>query len=51
MSDDHPIYRKIDEGTVTTDDFNSLIQEATPEAVRRSLAGDDLVPDAQEDVT
>jgi hypothetical protein len=23
---------------------------ATPEAVRRSLAGDDLVPDAQEDV-
>ena len=24
---------------------------ATPEAVRRSLAGDDLVPDAQEDVT
>jgi len=34
MPDDHPIYQKIDEGTVTTDDFNSLIQEATPESVR-----------------
>ncbi len=34
MSDDHPIYRKIDEGTVTAGDFNRLIQEATPESVR-----------------
>lgn len=30
----HPILNKIDEGTVTTDDFNKLISEATPEAVR-----------------
>ena len=34
MSEDHPIYQKITEGTVTTDDFNALISEATPESVR-----------------
>ncbi len=30
----HPIFNKIDEGIVTVDDFNKLISEATPEAVR-----------------
>jgi hypothetical protein len=34
MAEDHPIYQKITEGTVTADDFNKLIQEATPESVR-----------------
>lgn len=36
MPDDpqHPIFSKIAEGTVTADDFNQLISEATPEAVR-----------------
>lgn len=33
-TDDHPIFKKIEEGTVTADDFNSLIAEATPEATR-----------------
>ena len=28
------IFDKIDEGTVTADDFNKLILEATPESVR-----------------
>lgn len=34
MTESHPIFTKIEEGTVTTDDFNRLIQEATPEAIR-----------------
>ena len=34
MAEDHPIYKKITEGTVTASDFNNLIQEATPESVR-----------------
>lgn len=34
MAEDHPIYQKITEGTVTIDDFNELIQEAAPESVR-----------------
>ena len=33
----HPIFRKIDEGTVTVNDFNQLIAEATPESVRDRL--------------
>lgn len=33
-STDHPIFRKIEEGTVTADDFNRLISEATPESLR-----------------
>lgn len=34
MSTEHPIFQKIDEGTVTVDDFNKLISEASPEALR-----------------
>jgi len=34
VSEDHIIYTKITEGKVTTEDFNKLIQEATPESVR-----------------
>jgi hypothetical protein len=34
MSEEHIIYTKITEGKVTVDDFNQLIQEATPESVR-----------------
>jgi hypothetical protein len=30
----HPIFVKIEEGTVTTDDFNQLIAEAAPESLR-----------------
>jgi hypothetical protein len=30
----HPIFDKIDEGIVTTEDFNQLIAEATPEGAR-----------------
>lgn len=33
----HVIFTKIEEGTVTADDFNKLIQEATPESVRDRL--------------
>jgi len=31
------IHRKIDEGTVTVDDFNCLIVESTPEAIRNRI--------------
>lgn len=34
IEESHSIFRKIDEGIVTADDFNKLISEATPEAVR-----------------
>jgi hypothetical protein len=34
VSEDHTIYTKIAEGKATTEDFNQLIQEATPESVR-----------------
>jgi|2_EtaG_2_1085320.scaffolds.fasta_scaffold00165_11 hypothetical protein len=34
MESTDPIFAKIDEGTVTVDDFNRLIQEATPESLR-----------------
>ena len=33
----HSIFEKIDEGTVTLDDFNQLIAEATPESMRDRL--------------
>ena len=33
-NEDHQIYIKIEEGKVTAEDFNQLIQEATPESVR-----------------
>jgi hypothetical protein len=36
-STEHPIFQKIREGTVTADDFNRLIQEATPESARDRL--------------
>lgn len=32
--EEHLIFQKIEEGTVTVDDFNKLISEATPEALR-----------------
>jgi hypothetical protein len=36
-TDNHPIFQKITEGTVTANDFNLLIQEAVPEGMRERL--------------
>lgn len=34
VKEEHPIYQKISEGTVTAEDFNKLLSEATPESLR-----------------
>lgn len=44
IDESHPIFSKIDEGVVTVEDFNRLISEATPEAVRDRVRRRTLKP-------